>query len=333
MDPRPYGGTGPDRRRVPQDAVAADAVAIERAERPEGGTSSSPVVIAYAAGPVALVVVAVFRHFGLVARLPLWSYVAVVGTTAVLSMAVERWSEEPAGSIKLHARLGLHILAVTVAIYMSGWGPVLGMAYAFVALEELQQCGAAMWRAVMCWSLLSIAVAQYLVWRGLAPSFLKPVDAEAIGALGAFVLAIVVRMAGATGAEKERAEYRLAHQALHDTLTGLPNRAYFYEWTDEALEELTSTATAAAVLLFDLDRFKEINDTLGHQFGDRLLVEIGPRVRAVLRSRDLLARLGGDEFCVLLPDIDDRAGRGPCGASGSWPFSRIPSRSRVSPSA
>ena len=308
MDPRPHGGTGTDRRRNAEDAIAADAVAIERAERPEANKGVSSVVLAYAAGPVALVVIAVFLHFGLVARVPLWSYVAVIGATAVLSMAVEGWRDEPAGSIKLHARLGLHVLAVTVAIYMTGWGPVLGMAYAFVALEELQQCGAAMWRAVMCWSLVSIAVAQYLVWRGVAPSFLKPVDAETIGALGAFVLVIVVRMAGATGVEKERAEYRLAHQALHDMLTGLPNRAYFYEWTDEALAELEKlpAATTTAVLLFDLDRFKEINDTLGHQFGDRLLVEIGPRVREVLRSRDLLARLGGDEFCVLLPDIGGR---------------------------
>ena len=303
MEIRPHGGTGIDRRRyAEEDAVSADAVAIERAERPDD-RGLSPVILGYAAGPLALVLVAVFLHFGLVARLPLWSYVAVVGVTLALSMAVEGWREEPAGSIKLHARLGLHVLAVTVAIYMTGWGPVLGMAYAFVALEELQQCGAAMWRGVMCWSLVCIAVAQVLVWRGVAPSFLKPVDAEAIGALGAFVLAIVIRMAGATGAEKEQAEYRLTHQALHDMLTDLPNRAYFYEWTDEALEELPASATA--VLLFDLDRFKEINDTLGHQFGDRLLVEVGPRARAVLRARDLLARLGGDEFCVLLPDIDD----------------------------
>jgi diguanylate cyclase (GGDEF)-like protein len=270
----------------------------------EATAGLSPVVLAYVVGPVALVVVALFRQFGLIVHLPIWSYVAVVGGTALLSAPVERWRDAPAGSLKLHVRIALHVLAVTVAIYMTGWGPVLGMAYAFVALEELEQCGADRWRPVMGWSLLNIAVAQLLVWLSVAPTLLPRVDAEAIGALGAFVLVIVVRMAGATGKEKERAEARLAHQALHDILTGLPNRAYFYERTDEMLASLSDGSTA--VLLFDLDRFKEINDTLGHQCGDRVLVEVGPRVRMVLRAPDLLARLGGDEFCVLLPDIGGR---------------------------
>ena len=79
-------------------------------------------------------------------------------------------------------------------------------------------------------------MAQYLVWLGLVPSFLSRGQAEAIGVLGALVVAIVIRMAGATGEKKEQAEALLAHQALHDMLTGLPNRAFFYERTEEALE-------------------------------------------------------------------------------------------------
>ncbi len=60
-------------------------------------------------------------------------------------------------------------------------------------------------------------------------------------------------------------------------------------------------------MLFDLDRFKEINDTMGHKYGDRVLIEVGPRVKAVLRAGDTLARLGGDEFCVLLPNVAGEA--------------------------
>ena len=93
------------------------------------------------------------------------------------------------------------------------------------------------------------------------------------------------------------------HQAMHDELTGLPNRACFFDRTDQALRQASRDGSRTAVLLFDLDRFKEINDTLGHKYGDRVLCEVGPRVRPGLRAADTLARLGGDEFCVLLPDV------------------------------
>jgi diguanylate cyclase (GGDEF)-like protein len=306
VDIRPPGGTRFERRRRTSEAAPDEAAAPAPApDEPEDAAKGlSPVVLAYVVGPAALVVLVVFRQYGLIARLPIWSYVAVIVGTAVVSAPLERWRDAPAGSLKLHVRIGFHVATVAAVIYMTGWGPVLGMAFAFVALEELEQCGAARWRAILVWTLMVIAVAQLLLWFGMTPSFLSRIDAEAIGALGAIVLLIVVRMAGATGVVKEKAEARLAYQALHDILTGLPNRAYFYERTDEVLVELPDSTTA--VLLFDLDRFKEINDTLGHQCGDRVLVEVGPRVRKVLREGDLVARLGGDEFCVLLPDIGER---------------------------
>jgi len=155
----------------------------------------------------------------------------------------------------------------------------------------------------MTWSLFNIFVAQYLLWWGLTPSFLTRPQAETIGALGTFVLVIVVRMAGVTGIKKEEAERQLAHQARHDILTGLPNRGYFYDRTSQVLEKAAIEGTRCAVMLFDLDRFKEINDTMGHRYGDEVLIEVGPRVRSVLREGDVLARLGGDEFCVLLPGV------------------------------
>ena len=260
-------------------------------------------VLAYVVGPLALGLLVVFRYFGLVARAPIWAYLIAIGGSALASMAVEPWHSAPAGSVKLHTRLAIHVLAVTAVIYMSGWGPALGMAYAFVALQELQTWGAFLWRPVLAWSLLNIALAQVLVWYGLLPSLLSRSQAEAIGALGAFVLAIVIRMAGATGEKKERAEAQLAHQALHDMLTGLPNRGMFYERTEDVLDRAKADGSSTAVMLFDLDRFKEINDTMGHNYGDRVLTEVGPRVTSVLRDGDTLARLGGDEFCVLLPRV------------------------------
>ncbi|HWB72857.1 MAG TPA: EAL domain-containing protein [Egibacteraceae bacterium] len=92
------------------------------------------------------------------------------------------------------------------------------------------------------------------------------------------------------------------HQALHDSLTGLPNRGLFHEQVQAAIAA-DVTGARVAVMLIDLDRFKDVNDTLGHHTGDRLLQQIGARIRDALRPCDSIARLGGDEFAVLLPAV------------------------------
>jgi len=97
------------------------------------------------------------------------------------------------------------------------------------------------------------------------------------------------------------------HGSLHDSLTKLPNRTLLVARVDQALEDAVETGSLTGLLLIDLDRFKEINDTFGHHYGDELLAQIGPRLRSHMRDGDTIARLGGDEFAVLLPDIGDRA--------------------------
>jgi diguanylate cyclase (GGDEF)-like protein/PAS domain S-box-containing protein len=92
------------------------------------------------------------------------------------------------------------------------------------------------------------------------------------------------------------------HQALHDALTGLANRTLFRDRIDQAVKARRRCDTPAAVMVMDLDGFKEINDSLGHAAGDDLLVELARRLQSAVRSSDTVARLGGDEFGVLLPD-------------------------------
>ena len=96
----------------------------------------------------------------------------------------------------------------------------------------------------------------------------------------------------------------LEQQALTDALTGLPNRMAFGQALDAVLVNARVNGARPAVLFMDLDRFKAVNDTLGHEAGDQLLREVSQRLRRVLRSSDVVCRLGGDEFQVLLPSVD-----------------------------
>ena len=95
------------------------------------------------------------------------------------------------------------------------------------------------------------------------------------------------------------------HDAMHDALTGLPNRTLFARHVEAVLNAQEQHGAVVAVLLMDLDHFKEINDTLGHHTGDKLLQEVGRRIRAAIGDTGMAARLGGDEFGILLPELSD----------------------------
>ncbi|MCW2548257.1 MAG: diguanylate cyclase/phosphodiesterase [Mycobacterium sp.] len=97
------------------------------------------------------------------------------------------------------------------------------------------------------------------------------------------------------------------HLASHDSLTGLANRSLLREHVESALDALPWSGRRMGLILLDLDRFKEVNDTLGHHYGDELLMQIGPRLKVALRQGDSVARLGGDEFVVVLAELDSVA--------------------------
>jgi diguanylate cyclase (GGDEF)-like protein/PAS domain S-box-containing protein len=372
----------------------------------------------------------------------------VIAGIAFVGLFLERWAPRPApGTLPLHVRVAVHAAATTAVVYMCGWGPALGMAYAFSALADLQQAGAGAWRAALGWSVAGAAVGQVLVYQEVAPSFLTASQAQTIGALGTFVFVIAIRMAGAILEYKERAEGELAeqtreaaaarddaqrseahfravvenaaegiltvradgtigsfnaaaeamfgwdadeivglpvativtpelhdaldqflqryqvvgmaaaerrevettgvrrdgtmfpmivstsaihvegaqptisgiirdlsdqkrfeaqlsHQVLHDPLTGLPNRVMLTDRLEQALARVRRRERMFVLLFVDLDRFKAVNDTLGHTIGDQLLVEAAVRIQAAVRETDTVARLGGDEFVVLCEDIE-----------------------------
>lgn len=132
-------------------------------------------------------------------------------------------------------------------------------------------------------------------------------DLALFGGIGAVLVSLVgvhlFRRIRMTTEEILRREAKASHEARHDSLSGLPNRAVFCEILTEHLEDLPNRDTIIAVLLLDLDKFKDINDTYGHAAGDRVLIEFGNRIRPLLRQTDLIARLGGDEFAVIQTSI------------------------------
>jgi diguanylate cyclase (GGDEF)-like protein/PAS domain S-box-containing protein len=127
--------------------------------------------------------------------------------------------------------------------------------------------------------------------------------------------------------QRRQLEQELRHQAFHDALTGLPNRALFADRLEHALERVSRSQETVAILLVDLDDFKTVNDSLGHDVGDDLLREVGDRVRGALRQGDTAARLGGDEFAVLLEDTDPASAT----ATGQRLLDRLRAQFRVGP--
>ncbi len=120
---------------------------------------------------------------------------------------------------------------------------------------------------------------------------------------GSLFVTLVVRLSLHSIEELQDAAAVERHHALHDGLTDLPNRTLLHERIDQAILEAKRSEMPIAVLLMDLDRFKEINDTLGHYYGDYVLQLIAPRLRGCIRESDTIARLGGDEFAVVLPGV------------------------------
>ena len=131
---------------------------------------------------------------------------------------------------------------------------------------------------------------------GLAPMVALAADFALPSVALLFLPLLAVHRGGRQAIAKE-------HQALHDALTGLPNRSLFRHRIEQVVSAGRRGDRTAAVMLIDLDHFKEINDTLGHHAGDRLLQEVSVRLRASLEEPNTVARLGGDEFGVLLCDL------------------------------
>ena len=168
------------------------------------------------------------------------------------------------------------VLKFEQGVRLSVGGPIVGVVRAYAPLGPTNRKVAADTRSIV-WLL---AIGLLVFWGGL------------------------FRLVWGASRTMKRQSHANVHMATHDSLTGLANRTLLCERTNHAVRAARRSGGRVGLVLMDLDRFKEVNDTLGHHYGDLLLHQIGARLRRELREADTVARLGGDEFVVLLPDIE-----------------------------
>jgi diguanylate cyclase (GGDEF)-like protein/PAS domain S-box-containing protein len=379
----------------------------------------NPRSLSYLIGPAALATILVLDHFDFLAQESVWLWCALFVAIPCISYVFDLLLRQRPTNRLVQLQVVWYATAVAVVIYLTGWGPVLIGAFAFVALVAISENGSRMWRVTVCWSVVAIVIGQVAIWQKWAPSFLSVRDAEALGLMSAFILVFVIRMAGATMEQKELADTRfmalvqhssdttlvigpgmvvlyaspalntligrtpqdvvgrkantivhpddrpvvesqiasrlrakpvtdpiqfrlehkdgswryveavvsdlrdnpsvagyvanvrditerklaedlLAHQALHDPLTGLPNRTLILDRAEQMIARARREHEPVAALFIDLDDFKNVNDTFGHKTGDAILREVANRLSSALRASDTVGRLGGDEFVVLV---------------------------------
>jgi PAS domain S-box-containing protein len=404
----------------------------------------SPSALAYLIGPIALVIIIFLMKFNVLARASIWLWLAVFIASPLVSFVCNRVYLRAPTPSHLHIRIAASAASVTMVIYLTGWGPVLVLAFAFLVLENIAVGGSEVWRTTAWWSIVGIAAGQVAIWQHWAPSFLSTSRANALALMGAVVLLFVIRMAGMVMEQKEKAEtsmrlsedrfrsliqnssdvtivideegrlsyvspvvtqllgfepselvgrrateivhaddheyvtkwfasvpgtsadpsllqqFRmqkkdgtfcsveavitdqrdrpsiggyvanvrditerkefealLAHQALHDSLTGLANRQLTVDRAEQMLRRARRERGAVALCFIDLDNFKDTNDSLGHEAGDKLLCAVAERLSRMLRAGDTVGRLGGGRVRDL--DRGRLPGRRPAPGGRAYP--------------
>jgi diguanylate cyclase (GGDEF)-like protein len=255
-------------------------------------------VLPYLPTPAAVLIFWYLNREHLIASRPYWQLVVLVAACGLANLAALLFTRTISPRARIHVRAGVAAITTTLIIYATGWGSMIIVGYALGIADVIHTEGSRAWLPATLWTAFGVVAGQIAIAAGIAPSML-PVDVGNAVALGNFICVVVVLRMFALAAEAAKvAQDELRHQANTDALTGLPNRA--------SITNLLETAVAhrrAAVMFVDLDGFKEVNDRLGHERGDAVLVEAADRIATSLGRTGRVGRLGGDEFLVVLPPL------------------------------
>jgi diguanylate cyclase (GGDEF)-like protein len=258
-------------------------------------------LLPYLPTPAALVIFWWLNREGLIATRPYWQLVVILLGCGVANLAAIYAARHMDRRTRIQVRAFVAAITTTLIIYTVGWGPMIVIGYAVGIADVIHAEGSEAWGPASFWSFAGVVTGQVLIATDVAPTFL-PIGVGNAVALGGFLCAVIVlRMfADASKAAKE-AQAELQRQANTDALTGLANRAAITRALDEAVRR-----EQVSVMFVDLDGFKEINDRLGHERGDAVLIEAADRIATSLGRLGTVGRLGGDEFLVLLPAMPER---------------------------
>jgi diguanylate cyclase (GGDEF)-like protein len=257
---------------------------------PVGGPAAVAAIQACAAGSLALQFSALLAFHGERLR-RYWPAVAPLALTPALGLLADRPEARVLAASLLHG--GVMVAVVVCLTRLPGEERRLGLRFVTLAYGAAAAVLAA--RAAMALS----HPAAPLLFRGEGM-------VSAFSALAAFAMAITNSF-GFLLMHRERAEAAIERLAMLDPLTGVFNRRSFFDLADRALSQARRHGRSLSLAILDLDHFKRINDTHGHQVGDGVLIHVVEVVQGCLRKSDLLARYGGEEFCLLLPDASAEA--------------------------
>ena len=206
-----------------------------------------PIVLGYAVNPVALAVLWALRRWHLVSPVPLWVYLVVLWGTALAGTAAEIWFRRHPSRLTLHVRVLVQAAGVTATLYVTGWGPVIAIAYAFMAQENVARSGSKTWRITAGWTVVCLGLGQLAIWRGIAPSLLAEPLVHGLAALEALGVVMVVRMAGAVTDQKERAEAQL--RASEDRFRSLVQNSSDLTMVTDTTGQITYASEASIGLI------------------------------------------------------------------------------------
>jgi len=234
----------------------------------------------------------------LMADVPLWVLVVALGGGAALTEAVRVWRPNA-----FLPRVALLMGVSTFVMYATGWGPMLAIGYMYGVASSVRSFGSRAAYPAASFAFIGIGLGQIAIALDWAPTLVDEDLAHGLSVLGGLGLAFPSWVIYATAERKEASEAELVRRAFYDPITQLPNRTLFVDRLGRALHRSRVAGAKVAVLFVDLDRFKVVNDSLGHEVGDLLLAGVAERISACVRPGDTVGRLGGDEFTVLLEDV------------------------------
>lgn len=255
-------------------------------------------VLPYVPTPAALIIFWWLNREHIIASRPYWQLVVLLIICGVANVVALLSTRDVADEVRIQVRASVAAITTTMIIYVTGWGPMIIVGYAIGIADVIHSDGARAWFPASVWAGAGVIAGQVAIEVGLAPTMIPIAVGNAV-ALGNFILVIVVLRMFATAAEAANvAQDELRQQANTDALTGLPNRSSITGALERAVAD-----SRAAVMFVDLDGFKEVNDRLGHERGDAVLIEAADRIATSLNCTGSVGRLGGDEFLVVLPDL------------------------------